>query len=622
MKLKSSSNKKTYIFLVVLAIMIVLLLSFKNAITKKAFINYPETPYFEQKTTLNVIQLSINEKQYNKLRKKRDKALSVGILETKESDYVPATVTFNGVSYKAEVRLKGDWTDHLRGDKWSFRVKLKGDNTILGMRKFSIHHPKTRGYVNEWLYHKAIKKEKIMGLRYSFLEGAIHIKKEHPSSYFKKSDSLDYINKEVGLYALEESFDKRTIESNKGKESIILKFSEDYWWQEVKKATGAGMPYGLKSGNFMNSQLGLLSKYPITVFSEEKVLSDSTLLNYFKLSKNLLEDLRLGKTTIDKVFDVKKLAMQNAILNLFGAVHGTYSINLRFYYNPITSKLEPIAFDGNSGLKLKKYNHFIFLDHKRDSVYLKELACAIDKVSQPKYLNKLVKTHKKDLDYYQKVLYTEFKRRLFDEENLRYNQGILRKELIRLQENLNLSENAVENFNNAIKKIIILPSLGSWEKIRTNVKEDVKYKNYNTFNISRNSIVKPSYISIKNIDVNYGSNYRTSIIVKKGKTCNIFGLRIQGRYPNRVDAIFDLEKGIVIDEASSSDFKNEDASIVNLGDGWYKCSLSGEIYSEKIRVSLGSTTDKRNVNNWEGTTKNKCDINIVPSSLKLEEITR
>ncbi len=89
-----------------------------------------------------------------------------------------------------------------------------------------------------------------------------------------------------------------------------------------------------------------------------------------------------------------------------------------------------------------------------------------------------------------------------------------------------------------------------------------------------------------------------------------------------MDAIFDLEKGIVIDEASSSDFKNEDASIVNLGDGWYKCSLSGEIYSEKIRVSLGSTTDKRNVNNWEGTTKNKCDINIVPSSLKLEEITR
>ena len=621
MKIKSSSDYSNYIFIAILAVIAILLLSLKSATETKAS-KYPDTPFFEQKTTLNVIQLSLGAKQYKKLKKKRDQALSAGILETEDSDYVPATVTFNGVPYKAQVRLKGDWTDHLREDKWSFRIKLNDDKTILGMRKFSIHHPKTRGYLNEWLYHKAIKKEGLMGLRYGFLEGAIHIKQENPSRYFVRSDSLDYINKEVGIYAIEESFDKRTIESNKRKESIILKFSEDYWWNEVKKGIEVGRPYGMRSGNFFDGQLGLLDKYPITVFAEGKVLSDSIMHEYFKLSKNLLEDLRRGNTTIDKVFDVKNLAMQNAILNLFGAVHGTYSINLRFYYNPITSKLEPIAFDGNSGLKLSKYYHFLFLDQSRDTVFLKELAYALDEVSRPEYLNKLLKEHDKDLDYYDQVLKSEFKRSVLNEDNLRYNQTVLRQEYTRLKESLGLSENDMENIVDERRNTIDLPVMDRWEKIRTKYKKDKQHGDDVSFTVSRSSSEAPSYTTVKNINVNYGSRYEAGIIVKRGKTVNLFGLRIQGRYPNRIDALFDLEKGIVVDQASSSDFRNEDASIEDLGDGWYRCTVSGEVFADKIRISFGPTTNQRKVTNWEGTTTANGNMYIIPSSLKLEAISQ
>ena len=31
--------------------------------------------------------------------------------------------------------MKGDWIDHLIGDKWSFRIKLKGDKTIHALYK-------------------------------------------------------------------------------------------------------------------------------------------------------------------------------------------------------------------------------------------------------------------------------------------------------------------------------------------------------------------------------------------------------------------------------------------------------------------------------------------------------
>lgn len=258
-----------------------------------------------------------------------------------------------------------------------------------------------------------------------FLEVAIHIKKEKDSTY---------LNRNVGIYAIEENFDKRTIESNKRKESVILKISEDYFWKETKKSIEVDELYA-KRGTYphMNPKLDLINNSPITVYSEKKVIEDSTLFNYFKLSKNLLEDLRRRKTTIDKVFDVKKLAMQNAILNLFGARHGIGFINLRFYYNPINSMLEPIAFDGNAGVKIKEYYHFRFVDKQKDSIYLKELAAALNKVTKSIYLDQVLSNYKKELDYFKMILKKEFNNELLSEQNFRANQLILKDELEKLK---------------------------------------------------------------------------------------------------------------------------------------------------------------------------------------------
>lgn len=390
MKLKSS-NKQQFIFLLVLITGAVLLLILNTFLLNKKS-KYAVTPNFEQKSPLDFIQLTFNQNHYNKLKKKRDKALSIGILETKDSDYVPVTVSYNGKDFKAEARLKGDWTDHLSGDKWSFRIKLKNDKTILGMRKFSLHHPKTRGYINEWLYHKSVKSEELIGLRYSFIEGSIHIKQKNTSGY---------INKSLGIYAIEETFDKRTIESNKRKESIILKFSENYWWNEVKKGIKTGEPYGIGYSKFMKRV-----SYPVNAFSESKILQDSTMKKYFILGKSLLKGAREGQITLSDAFDVKKLAMHNALLNLFGANHGNSIINIRFYYNPITSKLEPIAFDGNAGKKLQKYESFNFIKNNniKDSIYNKELIVALRKISKPSYVDQLIKTNKAEVSNFKNIL--------------------------------------------------------------------------------------------------------------------------------------------------------------------------------------------------------------------------
>ena len=352
-------------------------------------------------------------------------ALSVGVISAKEKKYVSATLRYNGKKYKADIRLKGDWIDHLIGDKWSFRIKLKGDKTIQGMKKFSIHHPITRGYINEWVYQKTNKKEGLIGLRYGFVEGAINIKKEDKSGYIKKN---------LGVYAIEETFDKRLLENNKRKESVILKFSEENWWSDVKKRITVGEKFGLRWDKFKSKKEGPW-KYPIRVFSESKVLEDSLLSSYFDLSKNILEGFRKNNYRISQVFNTKQLAMHNALSNLFGAFHGGYIINLRFYYNPITSKLEPISFDGNSGQEIDKYHHFLFANKKRDTLYFQELIKALEKVSKKDYLNAILRSNKKETNYFNLLLKKEFdsKNLNISKSILSKNQEVLRKEIAKLK---------------------------------------------------------------------------------------------------------------------------------------------------------------------------------------------
>ncbi|MDC1379127.1 hypothetical protein N8273_00655 [Algibacter sp.] len=564
----------------------------------------------EQKTSLDLIQLTLSEKAYAKLKRKRDKALVVGVLETEETDYVPATITFKHVDYNAVIRLKGDWTDHLNGDKWSFRVKLKDDKTIMGMRKFSIHHPGTRGFINEWLYHKAVKSEGLIGLRYGFLEGMIHIKKDN---------SNKFINKKVGIYAIEESFDKRTIESNARKESVILKFSENAFWGNVKHTLKVGSPNGIPWSTFMNYKVD----YPISVFGEEKVLADSTMLSYFKLSKNLLEDARNNDAPLSTAFDIKKLAKLNAILNLFGATHGLYTMNLRFYYNPITSKLEPIAFDGNSGLKLKKYEHLFFTSQTKDSIYLKELAYALKEVSNPKYLQRIINDNKIELAGFSKELKQEYKYQIFHENNFTYNQGVIKKELLRLKQKYNLKDLNLdtETNNYQVSKKYHIPGLSAWKETEISLtKTSLNHDGNSVYKIERTSKKKGAYIFIYGISASYGKTHQLSFMVKKADAGGFFGLRIQAIYPNRVDAIFDLNKGEVKGVEKVGNFNDELAIIEPKPNGWYKIILRTKINYDSVKLVFGPTDNEKGALGWESATTDKTNAYIDIDSIKFEEL--
>lgn len=141
--------------------------------------------------------------------------------------------------------------------------------------------------------------------------------------------------------------------------------------------------------------------------------------------------------------------------------------------------------------------------------------------------------------------------------------------------------------------------------------------------INRKDASVAGYSSINNISTFAGSKYRVSFLVKKGDKGNQFGLRLSSVYPNRADAVFDLNNGSVVGTYSDGDFENESAKIELIGDDWYKCSLSTEVFSNKIFVFFGSTNASKRVSHWEGKGGDKyaSDIYINRDNILIEEIS-
>jgi hypothetical protein len=263
------------------------------------------------------LEINIKDEDFEKIQQKRDEALKKGILLTEDIDVVSAKVTAEGDTYNTEVRLKGDWTDHLNTDKWAFRIELKGDYCIYGMQKFSIQPPETRNYIYEYLIYEYYREQGGVALRYDFADV--------------------YINDEYkGVYAVEEFMEKRVVENSQKREGPIIKLDEDVFaWERSAKY----LP------NLSAGSSGSADFNDFLIFSEKKTMASDALTGCAQYGIDLMNRAFSGKITIEEVFDVTLYSKLIVILDIFKAQHGRALHNTRHYYNPVTSKLEPIPFD-------------------------------------------------------------------------------------------------------------------------------------------------------------------------------------------------------------------------------------------------------------------------------------
>jgi len=267
---------------------------------------------------MDTLDIQIEDLNFKNLQSWRSSALAEPVIAPKYKSKVPAKFNFSNKFWSGSIRLKGDWTDHINSEKWSFRIKLDS-GSFHGMKKFSIQHPKTRGFFFEAMFHQLLQEEEVLTTKYEF----IHVK-------------LNGLYK--GIYALEEHFDEPLLVKAGKSIGPIMKFDETAFWEF--------QAYHKRYGEDIHFEYPMFQKAEILPFGGGRIKKDSMLFALFVQGRNKLNALRdFDFDTLSDLIDVDAFAKYYALCGLLGKDHGLNWHNQRFYFNPNSELLEPVAYD-------------------------------------------------------------------------------------------------------------------------------------------------------------------------------------------------------------------------------------------------------------------------------------
>lgn len=261
-------------------------------------------------------KLMIDTSSFQKLYRNRRLAFTKGVLQSSGDDWVKGMVFWEKEVNKVKLRLKGDWLDHLEGYKWSFRIKVKKGKAWNRLRTFSVQTPVSRFGASEWFVHQIFNSQSILTTRYGFMPFSLN-------------------GKNLGLYAWEEHFEKQIIEFHRYREGPILRFYEDANWDANQYLTHHKTP---ANSDFFDAAV-------IKPFGESRIVKNPTLYREFIIGQNLLYQYKYRIKPASDIFNIELMAKFYALSDVLMTRHGTIWHNMRYYYNPVLCKLEPIAYD-------------------------------------------------------------------------------------------------------------------------------------------------------------------------------------------------------------------------------------------------------------------------------------
>ena len=269
---------------------------------------------------LPTLAIDIKFKYLQALYARRAEALQVGFLIQEDGDMVPASIRIGDRTVPVRLRLKGDMLDHLRSDKWSFRIHTRDGQQILGLRRFSLQSPDTRGFQAELLFLETLRRYGVLAPSYRFVKVVVN-------------------GNDVGVMAMEEHFARELLERNGRKDGVILKFDESLLW-ESRRAKGER---NQRSGGPFESHLTA----PIDAFQVARILESEPMTRQLEVGAGLLRAYVDGQLPASQAFDAELLGRYLAVAEAWEAWHAAVWPNMRFYLNPLTLRLEPIGFDAD-----------------------------------------------------------------------------------------------------------------------------------------------------------------------------------------------------------------------------------------------------------------------------------
>lgn len=341
----------------------------------------------------------------------RATALSDGVFLASENDFQSATLQLRQTDGQvqeipARLRLRqGPAVNLGEGEKWPLDVRTRDGELLFGMRRFTLQDPAENNWLNQWAFSRSLEQAGLL---------ASH-------TYFA---NLVLNGETQGIYAIQEGFGEEFLTNQGRVPGVIVEFDADRLWEIIRYYEGDGE--AAIADPFLNLTLADYHTFEVDAFRDASLLRDPELAAQRSQAIGLLRSLQEGKIEASDVFDVEKYGEFLALVDLWGATEAVSLVNLRFYYNPESGKLEPIGFNGNplqGNSRISASNLFDDLEIQRS--YLD----SVGRVSQPEYIEQL----QAELD----PEFRELQRALSVEQDVEPPWDLLRQRQRQMQRSLN-----------------------------------------------------------------------------------------------------------------------------------------------------------------------------------------
>jgi hypothetical protein len=343
---------------------------------------------------------------YDDLLGHREQALQDGVYVPSEQDFVNATIRVGDSVVPVRMRLLEGPADHLaEGGKWGLEVRTRQNQQALGLQRFYLQDPAGNNWLGQWAFARALERAGVLAARYQFVH-------------------LVFNGDTWGIYALQEGFGNELLTAQGRREGVIVRFDADLLWVSI--AHFGGDVQATYTDPVANLSAADFRFFEVDTFRDADIDRDPELAAQRERALAMLRALQAGEAVASEVLDVEQYGRFLALVDLWAATEATSLVNLRYYYNADSGRLEPIGFDaGALGSRARLSLAATYGDPTLQAAYAQEAL----RVSQPEYVAQLRAELEPELRRLRQALAPEHEDvgLLWDE--LYERQGLIRRSL-------------------------------------------------------------------------------------------------------------------------------------------------------------------------------------------------
>ncbi|MBN1582688.1 MAG: hypothetical protein JXA89_18400 [Anaerolineae bacterium] len=321
-----------------------------------------KTPIYDLATLI----VDMDYANYDQILGQRERALRDGVFVSSEQDFVPATIRVDQTTIPVKMRLMEGPTRYSETSEWwNLEVRVRDDRQILGLGRFYLQDPEANNWLNQWAFARALQREGILTARYEFVR-------------------LIFNGNDKGIYAVQESFAAELLEAQGRSRGVIVRFNADLLWEAIMHFGGDAE--AAFADPVTNLSMDTLEYLEIDTLHDPDPAQTVDIASQREQAIALLHSLQTGLRPASQVLDIEQYGTLLALTDLWGAIGGVSFVNLGYYYNPVTQRLEPIASNADAlGSQARLSLTTTFDDPWLQVAYVRQAS----RIAQPEYVDQI-----------------------------------------------------------------------------------------------------------------------------------------------------------------------------------------------------------------------------------------